>query len=1279
MLRPYKSLDSSYGEYNFFFAVFHIATLYFDFARKNSFRKGNTVRRWSLLLILLLSATALSTVFAQTQAQEGSPPIASLITVSAPDEDGIVTISGAAGAVFPTAQVAVRNLYTEQTVYVQAGITGSFAASIYGPGNTPFWISPMSNLPPTSIQMRPGSLPGGPGTIVYGQYGNVLPTRPATNIVIDGDTSDWAAYPNAQVETGEGTFYGLANNDSIYLAFDGVELPPEAPQVRVTFSLDGAQYDLSFNPTVLQAGILRRISPNPNDLGSVPVAAVQTPTSLELRLRWRGVINPNNPTLELASFDFVQSLTVDSEGNDQFLADYALNQAMLLVNEADGIARAVSNVGNDGTAFTIGGALAQGASIWNAQARVDNMEIDPGEQLVIEMNVILDVPNLDDYPVGLQVIGQLGLQMVVNEDGIPSGGTLSNNGWSNTLTPSGLPIAGLRADIPLAEIAVPQQQIVLRDGQLMFPLDFNITLPEDLPPGIYVPYFQGYAQVNNTPRFRWEDVGLFGAGGRGISRVQLHRLPIALNIDRVDEGRFLFALFYDHPSDGSRGLLPVEDQTIGGIYNDVRFNSPTYILPPGNYPVEPYLLNMMPNAYDTTAAPLLQILLGRLEGRITPPSGESRNLGNALIAQNRLSTAQQDERTLFGAHAPVDVYRVTTLNPEFTDYPFDQYGLYEIELEGSVEDVWGNRFEGGGTYNLLIAELLDLTPGVLPGTPFEVGDALNTSVHISPGMPADITMTVRVYPLGGSDPIEQIYTGSANAYGYFHPAEAPLVFDTPGEYVIDYEARYTDENGQLWAASLRSAGVIAGETSTLLARGERGLLSDGGEGRSSWFDAERYAPDASEYIVNYPYLSGDVVWVDDSDDAGLRAILRTQDTTGNYANWLLGALPDYVSADGLDMLRLSALDELPIEYFATNQSYSYLSAVRAGISARQVVIGSDSSALSFEWDMNDPYNQQLGAGANGDLPGDFTFLFGGNIVHNTEANVSDVSVYGAFAVTVSSSDELGTRVFPAFGGEAGSADGGALLTVRGEPIEMFFHPTGVLPGEVLLLGDTLAIAGQIAPTLPSRVSVTVTSPSGVARTFDGMANAVGYFYDAASDIQVDEIGVWTIDITVWHDGLTSAGQVAPPYPSGGVLGAQTAPDGVGGHFRVYVVESDVAQLDSPQAGDRVTQAGAAINFTAQIPDNWIDVHAYHVITIPGYIMSTGELQVGVRDVNFQYNPQALIRDFPMLENDGRPDGAWATDVVRLTLVITGTDIDGNFSVRARTFTVMHDRLVSIGQ
>jgi hypothetical protein len=1222
-----------------------------------------------------LCAAALSTVFAQTQAEEGDPPIASLISISAPDDNGVVTISGASGAVFPAAQVAVRNLYTEQTVYVQAGITGSFNARLFGPGNTPFWISPAATISP-AVQERPGSMPGGPGTIIYGQFADVPPPRLVTNIVIDGATSDWTAYPDAINRTPDGSFYALANNDSVYLAAEGVTLPADAPQVRVTFTLDGAQYNLSFNPLVQQAGILERLFPNPIGLGTVPLAAVQTSTMIELRLRWRDKINPNNPALESASFDLLQSVTVDAAGNAQFLADYAPNQPMLLADEADGVARAGRMIGDEGTTFTIGGALAQGASIWSAQGRVGEIELDPGETLSLEMDMTLNVPSLDEFPIGLEVIGQLGLQMVVSEDELPVGGLLSNNGWSNTLTPSGLPIAGLRADRILAQVTIPEPQIVLRDGQLFFPMDFSSVLPEDLPPGVYVPYFQGYAQVGNDAPFRWEDNGLFGVGN-GISRVQLHRLPLALSIDRVDEGRFLFALFYDNPSDGSRGLLPEEDLAVGAIYNTVRYNSPTYILPPGNYPLEPYLLNMMPNAYDTSAAPLLQILLGRLEARVNTPNGESRNLGNVLIAQNRLSTPQNDERALFGEYAPVDVYRVTTLTPEFTHHPFDQYGTYTIELEGSVEDVWGNRFEGGGTYTLVIAQLIDMTPGVLSGTPFQVGDALNTSLHLAPAMPADVTMTVRVYPLDGSPVIEQTYSGQANAFGYFHPEDAPLVFETPGEYVVDYEARYTDEDGKLWAGSLRSAGVIAG-SSRLIAHGQRGLRSDSGEGRTAWYDVSRYAPGASTSLVNYPYLSGDVAWIADTTDNGLRAILRAQDTEGTYTNWLLNALMDYVSPTGLSIARMSQLDELPIEYTATNQTYSYLSAVRAGVSARQVVTGSDDEGLAFAWDMNDPYNQQLGAGAGGDLPGDFTFLFGGGVVRNDEAGINDISIYGALAVTVNRTDAQGTRVFPPYHGAAQGPNGGELMMVRDEPIEMFFHPTGVLPGEVLTLGDTLAVAGQVAPTLPSDVHITITSPSGIQRQFSGSANAIGYFYDPAQDVQVDELGVWTIDITVWHDGLTSAGRVQPPYPTGGVLGAATAPDGVGGRFVVFVTAGDSVFLTSPQTGDRVTQASAAINFSARIPDGWTDVQAYRVVTIPGYLLSSGSVPVGVRDISFQYNPQNLNGDFPALEFDGRPDGPAASDIVTVTLVMAGTDANGQFAVRARTFTVMHDRLVSLG-
>src|SRR5690606_33946037 len=140
------------------------------------------------------------------------------------------------------------------------------------------------------------------------------------------------------------------------------------------------------------------------------------------------------------------------------------------------------------------------------------------------------------------------------------------------------------------------------------------------------------------------------------------------------------------------------------------------------------------------------------------------DLGNSPIVQNQLSTAADDERTHFGAQSPVDVYRLTTLNPSFRSYIFDQYGEYSITLAGNVEVVWGNRYDGGGTYNLLVAEVMELTLPMLPGTPFEVGDTFDAGLVVAPGMPAEVTITARIYPLDGSDMLETVITGTANRF-----------------------------------------------------------------------------------------------------------------------------------------------------------------------------------------------------------------------------------------------------------------------------------------------------------------------------------------------------------------------------------------------------------------------------------------------------------------------------------------------------------------------------------
>src|SRR5690242_4344512 len=130
----------------------------------------------------------------------------------------------------------------------------------------------------------------------------------------------------------------------------------------------------------------------------------------------------------------------------------------------------------------------------------------------------------------------------------------------------------------------------------------------------------------------------------------------------------------------------------------------------------------------------------------------------------------------------------------------------------------------------------------------------------------------------------------------------------------------------------------------------------------------------------------------------------------------------------------------------------------------------------------------------------------------------------------------GSRVFPPFQGDGGGPSGGPLMTLLGRKIDMFFHPTAVRPGSVLVAGDTFALAGAVAPTLPGLVIYTVTAPSGKAVSFSGRANKVGYYYHPADDFVVTEPGIYTVDLKVLYDGVTSAGQVTQPFLSGGILG-----------------------------------------------------------------------------------------------------------------------------------------------
>ncbi|MEO0562850.1 MAG: hypothetical protein AAF125_12135, partial [Chloroflexota bacterium] len=641
-----------------------------------------------------------------------------------------------------------------------------------------------------------------------------------------------------------------------------------------------------------------------------------------------------------------------------------------------------------------------------------------------------------------------------------------------------------------------------------------------------------------------------------------------------------------------------------------------------------------------------------------------------------------DERSSFGVQAPLDVYRLSTLNELFSNPDLTGYGDYSVQLDGFVEDVWGNRYEGGGTYTFTVAELLDLSPGILPGTPFEVGDMLYPGVGLQPGVAADVTVTVRFYPLAGGDVVEQTFGGTANNYGVFTPDEG-FTFEAAGEYIVDYEARYTDTDGRLWAASLRGAGVVASPEGSLLAHGLRGLGTNRTDYRPAWFIAEQAGVPSDEASVNAPYHQGDVAWVADSLTSGIQPALSVQDEGGFYANWLRRTHGGYVAPDGTTLTELATQDALPVvtlgateslsESIAlspqtgSNNAYSYLSYVTPAVTARQAVIGDTLPPSDLFWDMDDPLLGQIGAGATGMRPGDYAFLFGGAIVRNADAGVRSAGIYATMAVTVDTGDARGSRVYPPYRGAAGGPDGGPLFTLDGEDVEVFFHPTGTRPGDVLEVGDTLAVAGQVAPPLASDVEITVTSPSGTVTAVTTQASVIGYTFDPAALIAADEPGVWTVDVTVTHRGPSSAGEsTSEPYPVGVTS------------YNVYVVPSDAERLPWNENDDFIAPAGFPRNFTFDVPIGWSDVGGYLTVTLPGAVVEDGINPVQGTAQRYQLNPTALNQRFPFYEGqDGRVEGPSSSDPVRLTFVFTGVNAAGEFDTRARQVIIRHDRLITI--
>ena len=940
-----------------------------------------------------------------------------------------------------------------------------------------------------------------------------------------------------------------------------------------------------------------------------------------------------------------------------------------------------------GAGVQIGGAGrkdSESLPAWTFHGSINTQTLAPGGPLRVQGTVRVDSPALQGVN-ALQVNAGLRLERLSDTDGSES---LRRNTFASTFTtPTGLPIerSPLHWD---AGLGVYRQVSLVKRAATRAEAEVNLslTLPPDLPAGYYRPFLQVWSpeMPAEHPPSR-SVIRLLHFAGRG-SLDEAH-LPI-IRVGNPAPPRLYWPLLLDTLSNGSRGVVAVEDADYFGVAQRILTSSETFVIPrlsaasgrPLTYRLEPFVPTVGLSDRDIPSPPRIPFRFpsGSLTVTIRQPDGTERVLGPAPFVQSRLKSLVDEDGFLLdggGGHIS-DTYQLSTMDPRF-EIGFTQDGLHVITVEGTVDDIWGNTWSGGGTYEVHVGRVLALDTAVLPGTHFEVGDGFNPGLVVSPPLTAEAEIRVQHVPHSDISQLqERVIRGRTNRFGYFQPAGNSVVFEQPGEYRVDITAWGEDAQGQLWMGSRTWGGVVAPVNPTIVAHGRRGVDRQDTIGPQWFFFDDIPLPESENPHVPFPFQSGDVQWLQEARLGSAIPLISFHDPSrqltrlmrqrvdedqvplqlspGTFAERVVvGEAPLFSSRpDGID----PHLDPSKVDLWA----YSYSASQRPLVRVREE-IGEDAIESAY-WRFDERYAKQIGVGDHGDLPGEFKFQYGAAVLHGSALAQSHYAIYGSLFVLVPDDDPLGQRTFPPFQGNGGGPSGGPLFTLKGEEIDLFMHLTGVRPGSVLETGNTFALVGAIGPTLPAKVAYTVTAPDGSRRTFSGQANEIGYYYEPEDNFIVDQPGRYTVDLRVTYDGRTSAGQVTAPFPQGDVLGTAQ------GRFAVYVVSPHSAPLEVDMPRHDFLTAPADFTVTATAPTGMRLTGGHRTALMPGVVLEDGPLAVENNGLTYDYDPVGLAAGVPILdvERDGVPVAA---DVVTVSLFGEGTDSAGQPSYAARVVTL----------
>ena len=918
----------------------------------------------------------------------------------------------------------------------------------------------------------------------------------------------------------------------------------------------------------------------------------------------------------------------------------------------------------------------------------DFSQLSAGSRGEITGTVDVVGPSLEDVSIswGTSWPSGLYLEKIVSADGWVVAANPENT--SNYMTVSGLPING-EPEVNRTRIGNIVYSDIEQVSSTLWRAKFvaSYDIPSQLSNGRYQLHLK--SSINTTVSS--ERVFSYNFTSDPSTSVLDGRIG-EFEIGDTSRTNIDVGLFLNEYSNGSRGAVPDNRAGAFGITPGIITNAHKFLIDgsmPGrkqgaSYNLEPFipLVSWTTKGHQVPLPIKFKFPSGRLEVSVVDPLGNVSSFGPTPFRGTYMNEPFILNNTGggMGGAAPQVYTKLTTLTDDF-DYVFKEYGEYKINVVGTVLDMEGREYSLNGDFTVVRAEPLDLEHGVMPGTPFEIGDSFSPQLIVQPGVPAKVEMTISHYP--NSDPalVETAkFTGFANRFGYYDGGDQEYKFSSPGEYRVDVFASHEDKDGVIHAASRTWGGIVESDSIELEMRGVKG--TEGYTNYRQWFvfDSRPLGVGETNTHMGPPYQTGDVSWMLaeelDRSNSAMTAFYTIFDKDGEFKDRVAHRLSihsgldidntglPFVSTTDLRTATGSSINPFfELEDSDDHWAYYYNAAERPGVSVREH-IGQLSTRDNY-WRFSDTYNHQLGNGFQGDNPNDFKFIFGGGVYRMPKANENYYLAYGSLWVHLPADDETGGRIMPPFQGASGGPSGGPLMTLLGEEVDIFFHPTGVRPGSILEVGDVAAFAGHVAPTLPSEVSIVVTTPSNEIKTIEGTANKIGYFYEPETNFEITEPGVYDVDITVTHRGMTSAGLVESPYPVGGILSKDVH------SYKFYAVtkESEEAELATPLPNQ--LPVSTALNFSFKSEPTSTYQLLNQTTVMPGFVLSQAES----RSLKYSYNAKELHVNFPNLDVDLYNMPRSNVDTITYSFLLETRDQKGQRNYEAQQIVLQGDEIV----